>query len=142
MVADFLADTVDQIIAGLTAPSPVEGGSGAADNEAGRSEPAGIDTRTAEPAAIDTRTAEPAAIDTVFTGTIDEINEAFSLWGWSDGLPVVGSVRGADSLVVATGGGRNGIVLGPALGKVAADIATGEEPGIEHLFLGPDRFGA
>lgn len=60
----------------------------------------------------------------------------------ADGLPVVGSLTGNSNIIVATGGGRNGIVLGPALGKVAADIASGNDSGIDAAFLSPARFRA
>lgn len=60
----------------------------------------------------------------------------------ADGLPVVGALKDQGNIVVATGGGRNGIVLGPALGKVAADIVTGAHPGIDAGFLSPARFRA
>ncbi len=57
-----------------------------------------------------------------------------------DGLPLIGSIPGDDSIIVATGGGRNGIVLGPALGRVAADLAGSREPEVDVSFLGPSRF--
>ena len=60
----------------------------------------------------------------------------------ADGLPVVGSLGDNSNIVVASGGGRNGIVLGPALGKVAADIALGVDSGIDAGFLSPSRFRA
>lgn len=60
----------------------------------------------------------------------------------ADGLPVVGSLTDHSNIIVASGGGRNGIVLGPALGKVAADIAIGSDSGIDAGFLSPARFRA
>ncbi len=60
----------------------------------------------------------------------------------ADGLPIVGSLESESNIIVATGGGRNGIVLGPALGKVAADFATGTDSGIDAGFLSPARFQA
>ncbi len=60
----------------------------------------------------------------------------------ADGLPIVGAIAGNESIIVATGGGRNGIVLGPALGKVAADLSIDADPGIDAGFLSPSRFSA
>lgn len=58
----------------------------------------------------------------------------------ADGLPVIGPIQDDSPVIVATGGGRNGIVLGPALGKVAADLATGSAPGVDVDRLSPARF--
>jgi D-amino-acid dehydrogenase len=40
----------------------------------------------------------------------------------SDGLPVIGPVRGREGLYVATGHGRMGITLGPITGKLLAQV--------------------
>lgn len=58
----------------------------------------------------------------------------------ADGLPVVGALADGSNVIVASGGGRNGIVLGPALGKVAADAVAGADTGIDAGFLSPSRF--
>ncbi len=58
----------------------------------------------------------------------------------ADGFPAVGPLEDDSNVIVATGGGRNGIVLGPALGKVAADMALGTDTGIDAGFLSPARF--
>ncbi len=42
----------------------------------------------------------------------------------ADGLPILGSVPGKEGAVVATGAGRKGILLGPIMGRIAADLAT------------------
>lgn len=60
----------------------------------------------------------------------------------NDGMPVLGLTDSSSPVVVATGGGRNGIVLGPALGKVAADMATGTETDPDITALSPTRFSA
>lgn len=65
MIGNFLAATVDQIVAGLT-------GSGAA---------AGVSSD------------EPSALDVVASGSIDDINRRFITEGWSDGLPIVPPTR-------------------------------------------------
>lgn len=59
-----------------------------------------------------------------------------------DGLPAIGPFGGVDGLIVATGGGRSGIELGPGIGELAAlhvldpDDASRRDLGA----LGPDRF--
>ena len=45
-------------------------------------------TKTAAPAASD-ESAEPAARDTVFSGTLDEINEHFHTRQWTDGMAII-----------------------------------------------------
>ena len=60
--------------------------------------------------------------------------------GTPDGLPVIG--RGAvDGLVVAGGLFRNGILLGPLVGEIAAGLALGEAPTLELKPFDPARFG-
>ena len=61
MIGCLRDSTLDQIIAGLTSAPVVSEGAAA----------------------------EPAPLDVVATGTIDDINERFSVEGWSDGLPVI-----------------------------------------------------
>ncbi len=41
-----------------------------------------------------------------------------------DRLPLLGRAPGLDNVYVATGAGRSGILLGPAMGKAAADLVT------------------
>ena len=57
-----------------------------------------------------------------------------------DGLPVVGEVPGVAGAYVASGGGRKGILLGPGLGRVVADIVVGRSPAADVGRLGLDRF--
>ena len=59
----------------------------------------------------------------------------------SDGLPVLGSVDGWEGVYVATGAGRKGILLGPAMGRATADLITNGASGIPIEALGPGRFG-
>ena len=59
-----------------------------------------------------------------------------------DGLPLLGALPGADGAVVATGAGRNGIQLGPAMGRCAADLALGMDPAVDLGFADPARFTA
>jgi len=56
-----------------------------------------------------------------------------------DGLPVIG--KGAvGGLVVAGGLFRNGILLGPLVGEIAASLALGEAPGYDLNPFDPGRF--
>ncbi len=57
-----------------------------------------------------------------------------------DGLPILGKLPGAEGAIVATGAGRNGIQLGPAMGSSAADLALGREPPVDLGFADPNRF--
>ena len=59
-----------------------------------------------------------------------------------DGLPVIGTFVGVDGLVVATGGGRSGIELGPGMGELAAlhTLDPGEVGRRDMGMLGPGRF--
>ena len=61
--------------------------------------------------------------------------------GTPDEMPILGSDPEKEGLVYATGFGRNGILLGPAAGRVAADLALGREPGLDLSPFRPDRFG-
>ena len=63
MEKNFLSQTLEQVINGLTGSGPA------------RSDPASE--------------GEPAALDIAASGTIDEINAAFVGHGWSDGLPII-----------------------------------------------------
>ncbi len=65
MVANFVAHTVDDIIAGLTASEVV----------------------------ADVGNDEPSALEIATTGTIDEVNEHFVAMGWSDGNAVIPPTR-------------------------------------------------
>jgi len=58
----------------------------------------------------------------------------------SDGLLLLGRVPGFDSVYMATGAGRKGILLGPAMGRAVADlILTGKSPLALEAFS-PARF--
>jgi hypothetical protein len=65
MLASFIEHTLDEIVAGLTAPLED----------------------------CDDVTPEPSSLDIVASGTIDEINEFFLRHEWSDGLPIVPPTR-------------------------------------------------
>jgi len=59
-----------------------------------------------------------------------------------DGLPVIGRLPGWEGVTVATGAGRKGILLGPAMAEMAVDLLTGSRPSDEYSAFRPDRFGA
>jgi glycine oxidase len=58
-----------------------------------------------------------------------------------DGLPVIGRGR-VDGLVVAGGLFRNGILLGPLVGEIAAGLALGETPAHDLKPFDPGRFNS
>lgn len=60
----------------------------------------------------------------------------------ADGLPLLGAVSNLEGVYVATGAGRKGILLGPVMGRVTADLVLGHKASIPIDSLGPDRFGA
>ena len=59
-----------------------------------------------------------------------------------DRLPVVGTAAGIDGLVIATGGGRSGIELGPGIGELACEFVAGENEELLGSYgeLSPGRF--
>lgn len=59
-----------------------------------------------------------------------------------DRLPVVGTAPGIEGLVIATGGGRQGIEYGPGIGELACEYVTGGNEQLlgEYSDLGPRRF--
>jgi glycine oxidase len=105
---------------------------------------------TMEEAGFDTRvTAEGVAhlID-IATAIAPETKAATIADTWvgfrpatPDGLPVIGrsSVFG---VIVAGGLFRNGILLGPLVGEIAAALVLGEEPTIDLTPFDPGRFRA
>jgi hypothetical protein len=76
MTANFVASSVDQVIAGLVASAD-----------------ASDTTETAAALAASDPTAEPAPIDVAATGTIDELHDLFLENGWSDGHPIIPPTR-------------------------------------------------
>ena len=57
-----------------------------------------------------------------------------------DSLPLLGPVRGAPGLIVATGHGMLGVTLAPATGLAVAAVVRGESPDWIAPFA-PERFG-
>jgi glycine oxidase len=58
----------------------------------------------------------------------------------ADGMPLIGTVPGIDGLVVAAGHGRQGILLGPITGQLAAALALGMPPLLSLTDFAPGRF--
>lgn len=58
-----------------------------------------------------------------------------------DGLPFIGRSPHHENLVIATGHCMIGLSLGPATGKLVAQIVTREEPDVDVRPFSPDRFG-
>ena len=58
----------------------------------------------------------------------------------SDGLLVLGGVPGFDGVYVATGGGKKGILYGPALGHALADLLIGRDTRTTLDAFSPGRF--
>ena len=59
-----------------------------------------------------------------------------------DGLPILGRVCGWDNVYAATGAGKKGILLGPAMGMAAVDLVAGRIPCSPVGGFGFERFHA
>jgi glycine/D-amino acid oxidase-like deaminating enzyme len=57
-----------------------------------------------------------------------------------DALPILGATPAPSGLVVATGFCGRGLALGPVVGRVAAELLTGEVPSVELRVFDPTRF--
>ncbi len=57
-----------------------------------------------------------------------------------DGLPIVGAFEEIPNLVAATGHAMLGMTLGPATGKLVAEIASGDDTSVDAEAFRPDRF--
>jgi D-amino-acid dehydrogenase len=58
-----------------------------------------------------------------------------------DGLPYVGRTKKFENLSLATGHAMMGLSLGPATGRLMAEILSDEKPAVDMAMLSPDRFG-
>ncbi len=58
-----------------------------------------------------------------------------------DGLPYIGRVRDYANLILATGHGMMGVSLGPATGKLVAEIVSGKKTSVGIEAFEPGRFG-
>lgn len=59
-----------------------------------------------------------------------------------DGRPLLGTVPGLPGLVVANGLGPSGLTASPFVGRVAADLALGRDPGLDLAPYDPLRVGS
>ena len=59
-----------------------------------------------------------------------------------DDLPIVGEVPGWDGVYMATGAGRKGILLGPAMGKAIAELVTTGRTDLPIEPFSPGRFAS
>ncbi len=95
-------------------------------------------------------TPHPGIIDGIYREAVDvfpwlkgvPVAEA---WGgmidvMPDEVPVIGSPDGLEGLVLATGLSGHGFGLGPGIGHLASDLATGAEPIADPKPFSPDRF--
>ena len=57
-----------------------------------------------------------------------------------DGLPVLGRIPAKSGVIVASGAGRKGILMGPAMGKAAADLTLKGTSTLDLFALSPGRF--
>jgi D-amino-acid dehydrogenase len=57
-----------------------------------------------------------------------------------DGLPIIGSIRGHDSVIVATGHGHVGIGMAAGTASLVAALTAGREPPIDPRPYSPRRF--
>jgi D-amino-acid dehydrogenase len=57
-----------------------------------------------------------------------------------DDLPLLGPLPGHDGVVVASGHGANGLLLGPVSGRVVADLVSGLAPSVDVAEFSPARF--
>ena len=59
----------------------------------------------------------------------------------ADGLAVLGRLPQCDNVYMAGGGGRKGVLYGPAMGLAMAQLILGEEPALDLSPYDPERFG-
>lgn len=71
-------------------------------------------------------------------GTLAEVRVGLRPFG-ADGSPFMGYAPGHDNVVVATGHGPSGLQLGPYSGRIAAELALGEEPSTDISLFAVDR---
>jgi glycine/D-amino acid oxidase-like deaminating enzyme len=57
-----------------------------------------------------------------------------------DGLPILGRVPGWENVVLATGAGSKGMLLGAGMGECAADLVIGRDPAVDLRPFRLERF--
>ena len=58
---------------------------------------------------------------------------------YDDDQPIIGPLPGASDVLVATGHGANGLLLGPVTGRLVADLVTGGLPPVDLSAFSPAR---
>ncbi len=58
----------------------------------------------------------------------------------ADDMPILGPVPGRERVILATGHGRNGILMGPYSGRLIADLILGRTPEVDLGPFSPARF--
>lgn len=86
-----------------------------------------------------------SSVSRYFPGIRLEVPQRKDIWyGFRpcspDGLPYIGLAKGTENLLVAGGHSMMGLSLGPATGKVIADMATGRIPEVPVDAFRADRF--
>lgn len=71
-------------------------------------------------------------------GTLAEVRVGLRPYA-DDGVPFIGPVPWYDNLIVSTGHGPSGLQLGPYSGRLAAQLAAGEQPDIDLSSYRLDR---
>lgn len=106
---------------------------------------------TMEQAGFEARTTADgqAAIHAAVAAIVPKLAAAQAAERWAglrpmtpDGRPIIGRDPDVDGLIYATGHGRNGILLGPLSGEIAAQLALGEEPALDLSPYAIGRFTA
>lgn len=57
-----------------------------------------------------------------------------------DWLPILGRAPGWDNAYLATGAGKKGILLAPAMGRAISDLVAGGDPSLDLSPFAPERF--
>lgn len=60
--------------------------------------------------------------------------------GTADGLPMIGPMKGVGGLYAVTGFTGHGFALGPAAGRVIADVMLDRDPSVDITAFRPERF--
>jgi D-amino-acid dehydrogenase len=86
-----------------------------------------------------------SSVSRYFPGIRLDVPERKDIWyGFRpcspDGLPYIGLAKGTENLLVAGGHSMMGLSLGPATGKIIADMATGRTPEVPVDAFRADRF--
>jgi D-amino-acid dehydrogenase len=58
-----------------------------------------------------------------------------------DGVPIIGEAPGQPGMLLAIGHGHWGLALGPATGRLVAEVAMGETPLVDPGAFGLERVG-